>query len=340
MAPSASFIYFTDLSPEAYILWASDSIEDCLGYTPEEIAGMSAYSLLFKEDISVSRSSHHETVLNDFAASQAIIPFRRKDGGRTLVEVVYSTCHDFIICCVIVLEVDAPTSGAKMQHNPSLIFNRTLRSRQFDRLRHHHTDSKTGRWDAGELLLEPRVCMVLNRFSRSLEVLYASPSCEFLLHINAQVIEGKPFLLFIRADDLASFVESMDIAKSSGLISHIRFWFQSPHWPQEIPCEALLVGTSDGLVLVMQLCRPFVRRRFIGNIAHGYMRKESQRWESNSAGSLDSRTGYSSSSTSVSPSPPSIDRHLTGGSLGNPPPTLGGFRRVVELNEDEEELEE
>ncbi|KAF9943870.1 hypothetical protein BGZ70_005341, partial [Mortierella alpina] len=206
MTPPASFIYFNDLTPEASFLWASDSIEDCLGYTPEEIVGWSAYSLLFKEDIPVTRTSHHEHVLNDFVASQAIIAHRHKDGGRILIEVVFSTCHDFIACCGIVLDADDRTSGAKLQHNASLTFNSTLRSRQFERLRRHNIASKTGTWDTKDLLLEPRVCIILNRFSRSLEVLYASPLCELLLHIDAQAIEGKPLLL-IRADDLVSFVE-------------------------------------------------------------------------------------------------------------------------------------
>ncbi|KAF9942753.1 hypothetical protein BGZ70_006089, partial [Mortierella alpina] len=61
------------------------------------------------------------------------------------------------------------------------------------------------------------------------------------------------------------------------------------------------------------------------------------RWESYSAGSLDSR--YSSSSASVSPSPPSIDRRLTESGFVDSPPTFGKFRRIVELVEDEEEPE-
>ncbi|KAF9983011.1 hypothetical protein BGZ75_005533 [Mortierella antarctica] len=251
MIPAASFIYFADLTPDAIVLWASDSIEDCLGYAPEEVVGITAYNFLFKEDVPVTRTSHQEHLLNDFVASQAILGYLRKDGGRTLVEVVYSTCHDFITCCVIVLEAEDTTS-----------------------------------------------------------------------------------------DDLASFVENMDVAKSTNIISHIRFWFQSPHWPQEIPCEALLVGTSDGLVLIMQLCRPFVRRRLIGSMRHYDARKHPELWESYSAGSLDSQIGWSSSPASVSPSPPSMDRHSTGGGLVDSPPRLGKFRRIVELNEDEEELGE
>jgi hypothetical protein len=48
-------------------------------------------------------------------------------------------------------------------------------------------------------------------------------------------------------------------------VSLIRFWFQSPNWPQEIPCEAVIVGTTDGIVAVARRCNPFVRKRSIGS---------------------------------------------------------------------------
>ena len=107
MVQPASFSYFTDLTQEACFLWASDSIEDCLGYTPEEIVGLSAYSLVSKEDVLLTHASHYEHVVNDFVASQAMITLRHKDGGRVLIEAAFSTCHDFIACCAIVLEADA-----------------------------------------------------------------------------------------------------------------------------------------------------------------------------------------------------------------------------------------
>ncbi|KAF9572152.1 hypothetical protein EC968_010238 [Mortierella alpina] len=171
MIPPASFLYFTDLTPEATLLWASDSIEDCLGYTPEDVVGMSIYSFFSKGDIPETRTLHYEHVFNDFVASQAIIGYRRKDGGRALIEVVFSTCHDFIACCAVVLNADDTTCAARLQHNASLTFNRTSRSKQFERLRRHRTAFKADTWDSSDLLLKPRVCMILNRFSRSLDVI-------------------------------------------------------------------------------------------------------------------------------------------------------------------------
>ncbi|KAF9275388.1 hypothetical protein BGZ68_010831, partial [Mortierella alpina] len=124
-----NFICFADLTPEAKFLWASDSIEDCLGYTPEEVVGVPGYTLLYKDDVPVTRASHQEHVFSDLIASQAILAYRHKDGGRILVEVVFSTCHAFLACCAMVLEGDQTTYKAKLQHNTSLTFNKTSRSK-------------------------------------------------------------------------------------------------------------------------------------------------------------------------------------------------------------------
>ncbi|KAF9959406.1 hypothetical protein BGZ70_008860 [Mortierella alpina] len=121
-------------------------------------------------------------------------------------------------------------------------------------------------WNAQDLEPEYRVCMILNRYSRSLGVLYASPLCDHVLHIESEEIVGKPFLLFIRADDMASFVEQANVAKSSNFITHMRFWFQSPIRPQEIPCEATLFASSDGLVMIMRRCNTFFKRRRIADV--------------------------------------------------------------------------
>lgn len=127
--------------------------------------------------------------------------------------------------------------------------------------------------------------MILNRYSQSLGVLYASPSCEHVLHIDAEAIVGKPFLLFIRADDLGAFVEQVGVAKSTSAITHMRFWFQSPNWPQEIPCEATLFSAADGLLVIMRRCRPFVRRRLIGSVDM-YEKAHSSRPSTDSAQSM------------------------------------------------------
>jgi len=135
---------------------------------------------------------------------------------------------------------------------------------------------------------EARVCLIMNRFTQSLVVMYASSACEKVLHINPEDITGKPILLYIRADDLAPFVEQVRLTKSSSAISQMRFWFQSPNWQREIPCEAIVFGSADGIVAVIRRCRPFVRKHLLGSREHYEVRSGDSGWSSEKHHSYDS----------------------------------------------------
>ncbi|KAF9572150.1 hypothetical protein EC968_010236 [Mortierella alpina] len=283
MVEANSFIAFNDLTPAARYLWLSPSVEDCIGFTPEELLGVSSYDMLIKDDVAVTKVTHQEHMLNDMVASQIVVRFKHKHGGSVVLNAVFSICYEFIVV--------------------------------FERLHRHHKAFKANTWDPSGLEPEPRVCMILNRFSRALGVLYASPSCEFILHINAEEVVGNSFLYFIRADDLATFVDQVQMAKASNVITHMRFWFQSPNCAEEIPCEAMLFGTPDGMVVVMRRCLPFVRRRLIGGV-NSY-----RKWHSNSPSFKESSGSlYPTPSSSISTSPlPSLlsDSYSSNGSMGS-----------------------
>jgi len=135
-------------------------------------------------------------------------------------------------------------------------------------MKRHHDAFAANTWDHQMMEPEARVCLILNRFTRSLMVIYASSACEKVFHVDPDDITGKPILLYIRADDLAPFVEQVDLIKSSTSISQMRFWFQSPNWPREIPCEAMIFGAADGIVAIVRRCKPFVRKHLIGSSEH------------------------------------------------------------------------
>ncbi|KAF9208109.1 hypothetical protein BGZ49_009733, partial [Haplosporangium sp. Z 27] len=134
---------------------------------------------------------------------------------------------------------------------------------EFERISRHHRAFKSGAWNTVTLDQELRACLLLNRFTRHMSIMYASPSCELIFNMDPNDLLGKPILCFIRADDLGGFVEQGDLAKASSAVRHIRFWFQSPYCPQEVPCEAMLYGAADALVIILRRCLPFRRRQFI-----------------------------------------------------------------------------
>ncbi|KAF9351858.1 hypothetical protein BGX26_010191 [Mortierella sp. AD094] len=240
-----NFISFHDLTPEAQFLWASSSIVTCLGYEPEEVVGMNAYEAIHKDDIAYVKITHTESVLNEMVGTQVLLRMRHKNGTYVSCMVLFSMCYEYIVSCFTVVDQSDGTIRKVSAHSAAMTSLVGSKKEEFERIRRHHQAFRANTWNANSLELEPRACMLLNRFTRNLGIMYASPSCQMIFGIDPDECISKPFLLYIRADDLVSFVEQVDVAKSSTVVSHMRFWFQSPACRQEIPCEAMLFGAAD-----------------------------------------------------------------------------------------------
>ncbi|KAF9348145.1 hypothetical protein BGX26_000418 [Mortierella sp. AD094] len=176
------------------------------------------------------------------------------------------------------------------------------RKEEFARMKRHHDAFQANTWDAQNLEPEPRVCLLLNRFTRNLIIMYSSSACEKVLHTDADDITDKPILLYIRSDDLASFVEQMDIVKRSSSIVSMKFYFQSPNQPREIPCEAIFIGASDAILTIIRRYKPFVRKYFIGSHDHFASSGQVSSTQSSYSSSSSSFLSYSSRSSKVSKS--------------------------------------
>ncbi|KAF9574651.1 hypothetical protein EC968_005881 [Mortierella alpina] len=255
-----NFISFHDLSPDGCFLWASSSITACLGYEPEEIIGIPAYDVIHKDDIAYVKVTHQENVLNEMVGTQVILRFMHKNGTYVPCMVIFSLCYDYIVTCSTVIDQAEGSIRKLSAHSAAMTSLVGSREQEFERIKRHHKAFGINTWNPNGLDPEPRACMILNRFSRSLGIMYASPSCEIIFKLEPEEIVGRPFLLFIRSDDLATFVEQVDLAKSTNAVTHMRFWFQSPHCQREIPCEAMLFGAADGMIAIMRRCKPFVRK--------------------------------------------------------------------------------
>ncbi|KAF9302146.1 hypothetical protein BGZ74_005741 [Mortierella antarctica] len=258
-----NFISFHDLTPEAHFLWASSSITTCLGYEPEEIVDTPAYTVIHLDDISYVKVSHQENMMNEMVGTQIALRFKAKDGSWVPCMALFSLCYDYIVTCSTVIAQTDGTIRQLTAHSAAMTSLVGSRQEEFARIKRHHQAFGTNTWNPNGLEPEPRACMILNRFSRSLGIMYASPSCHIIFGVEPDQIVGKPFLLFIRADDLASFVEQVDLAKASNIVTHMRFWFQSPKHRQEIPCEAMLFGAADGMIAILRRCKPFFRKQLI-----------------------------------------------------------------------------
>ncbi|KAI8358116.1 hypothetical protein B0O80DRAFT_495890 [Mortierella sp. GBAus27b] len=316
MALPDCFMAFADLSPQAILLWMSPSGYHLLGYEPDDIIGTPTYSILPPDDHADTREVHVEFIANDLIANQFVVQFLAKDGRKIHCALLACVCYDFSAAIIRVLDSDVD-----------------IERRDFERLKRHHRAFADNAWNQQAMEPEARVCLIINRFTRGLTVMYASSACEKVLHVDPDDITGKPILLFIRSDDLAPFVELVDLAKTTTTICQMRFWFQSPNTRDPIPCEAIVVGTSDGIFAVMRKCKPFVRKHFI---------ESREQYEGGSQGSsISSRWTSSYGSTPVSEasaSPPVLGCSGCGPNTPSPPrnapkETLNRIR-IVELDDE------
>ncbi|KAF8957225.1 hypothetical protein BGZ46_002236 [Entomortierella lignicola] len=211
-----------------------------------------------------------ENIMNDLVATQATAKFGRKDGVQTL------RAHSSVMTRMV---------GTKKE--------------EFARIKRHHEAFRSA-WDTKLMEPEDRVCLLLNRFTRNLVVMYASSACERVLHIDPDVITGKPILLFIRSDDLESFVTQMDTVKKTSSIVSMRFWFQSPNVPQELPCEAVFIGAVDAILVLIRRYKSYTRKKFIVS---------QEQYESNQRQDYRRTPSFNSSSVSSQSSLPCDQRN-------------------------------
>nr|POE87955.1 hypothetical protein CFP56_11184 [Quercus suber] len=75
---------------------------------------------------------------------------------------------------------------------------------------------------------EPRAALFLNRFTRTLSIMYATAGLEEVIGIPAQTMRGRSFYYCIAENCLSDAVKCLENAKSNDSIAYLRFWFRDP----------------------------------------------------------------------------------------------------------------
>ena len=75
---------------------------------------------------------------------------------------------------------------------------------------------------------EPRAALFLNRFSRTLTIMYATNGLADILGIPAQEFNGRSFYYCIQENCLREAVKCLESAKANDSIAYLRFWFRDP----------------------------------------------------------------------------------------------------------------
>lgn len=93
---------------------------------------------------------------------------------------------------------------------------------------------------------EPRAALFLNRFTRTLTVMYATSGIEQIIGIPGEAMKGKSFYYCIAPNCLEDAVRCLESAKGNDSIAYMRFFFRDPR--QDDPPEATSSESEDDVM--------------------------------------------------------------------------------------------
>ncbi|KAI9824097.1 MAG: hypothetical protein M1832_002166 [Thelocarpon impressellum] len=221
-----TFISIHDLSADARLLYTSDSIVDILGYGPQEVIGRSCFDYFHPEEIPFARSVHGRGVHMDKAAVLNYCRIRSKYGHWVGCECVFTVVYD-----VLVASTSIYRRGMKSQKRAveAPIIRRLFSSSPRDP-RYHMLSLLSTKFSAAPSIRthEPRAALFLNRFTRTLAIMYATTALSSVLGVTAEEAKGKSFYECIQENCLHDAIRCLEGAKANDSIAYLRFWFRDP----------------------------------------------------------------------------------------------------------------
>jgi hypothetical protein len=87
--------------------------------------------------------------------------------------------------------------------------------------------------DANQQSNEPRAALFLNRFTRTLAIMYATSGIEDIIGISGEDLKGRSFYHCIAENCLTDAVSCLETAKGNDSIAYMRFMFRDPRQDDE-----------------------------------------------------------------------------------------------------------
>lgn len=81
---------------------------------------------------------------------------------------------------------------------------------------------------------DPRAALILNRFSRTLSIMYATNAVSSILGVTADEIHGKSFYECIQENCLPEAIRCLEGAKANDSIAYLRFFYRDPRRQEDL----------------------------------------------------------------------------------------------------------
>ncbi|GKT80230.1 potassium voltage-dependent transporter [Colletotrichum tofieldiae] len=188
-----TFMTIHSTDPSAAILFVSDSVFDILGYTPQEVQGRSCFDFFHPDEVPFARSIHSRGVLLDKAAVLHYVRIRSRD-GQWIRRLFSSSPRD---------------------------------------PRYHMLEHLSPKFRMPAVEREPRAALILNRFTRTLTVMFATNAVSSILGVRPDQIKDKSFYECIQENCLPDAIRCLESAKANDSIAYLRFWYRDPRRPED-----------------------------------------------------------------------------------------------------------
>ncbi|KAI5926722.1 hypothetical protein F4810DRAFT_482628 [Camillea tinctor] len=228
-----TFITIHNLSPDANILFASESIVDILGYQPQDVLGKTCFDYFHPEEVPFARSVHSRGILLDKAAVLHYARILSRDGRWVSCECCFTVVHD-----VLVASTSIYRRGEKSER-------RAIEAPQIRRIfscsprdpRYHMLEHLSPKFRMQPMEREPRAALILNRFTRTLTVMFATNAVASILGVRPDQLQEKSFYECIAENCLADAIKCLESAKANDSIAYLRFWYRDPRREEDFEDE-------------------------------------------------------------------------------------------------------
>ncbi|TVY49470.1 hypothetical protein LOCC1_G000565 [Lachnellula occidentalis] len=227
-----TFMTIHNLTPNANILFASESIADILGYRPDEVIGRSCFEYFHPDEIPFARGIHSRGVQLDKAAVLHYARIRGRDGQWVSCECVFTIVYEVLVACTSIYRRDMK-SDRRAAEAPAIrrLFASSPRDPRYHMLEHLSAKFRT---PPQASLLEPRAAIVLNRFTRTLTVMYATNAVSSILGVTPEQFTDKSFYECIQENCLPEAIRCLESAKANDSIAYLRFWYRDPRRDEDL----------------------------------------------------------------------------------------------------------
>jgi PAS domain S-box-containing protein len=221
-----TFITIHDLSDDANILYSSDSIVDILGHTPDEVVNRSVWQFFHPDELPLAKAHHERGVRLDKAAVLSYCRLKNRQGEWVGCECCFSVVYDVLVCCTSVYRHGMQSQKRAVE---APIVRKLFASSPKDP-RYHMLSHLSSKFDLGpdDQTHEPRAALFLNRFTRTLTVMYATSGIEQIIGISGEAMKGRSFYYCIAPNCLEDAVRCLESAKGNDSIAYMRFFFRDP----------------------------------------------------------------------------------------------------------------